>query len=94
MPDHVHLLLDSEHDDGDVRKVMIDFKQQTGYWLSKNTPTIKWQKDFYDHVLRKNEDLEKQVGYILENPLRKGMVKDWKDYPYKGSTIYDLNEWD
>ena len=94
MPDHVHLLLDSEYDEGDVRKAIIDFKQQTGYWFSKNKPAIKWQKDFYDHVLRKEEDLEKHVYYILENPIRKGLVTDWKKYPYKGSTIYDFNEWE
>ena len=93
MPDHIHLLLNSESDLGDVRKAVIDFKQQTGYWLSKQRPTVKWQKDFFDHILRKEEDIEKQVKYILENPVRKGLVNDWKDYPYKGSTIYDFNEW-
>jgi len=48
---------------------------------------------FYDHILRKDEDIPKQINYILQNPVRKGLVKNWKDYPYKGSTLYNLNEW-
>ena len=54
---------------------------------------INWQKDFYDHIMRKDEDIKKHVRYILENPLRKGIVVNWKEYPYKGSTLYNFNEW-
>ena len=32
------------------------------------------------------------VRYILYNPVRKQLVENWKDYKYKGSQVYDLNE--
>lgn len=108
MPDHCHLLIQGKSADSDLLGFMKDFKQRSGYWFykycSRNlygcgsagvkpAATIKWQKDFYDHILRKDEDIGKQVRYILENPLRKGLVENWKEYPYKGSTLHDFETW-
>lgn len=94
MPDHCHLILQGKNEKSDIWKCMVLFKQILGYWLSKNAPGFQWQKDFYDHVLRKDEDIKRHVEYVLYNPVRKGLAENWKDYPYKGSTVYDLNTWD
>ncbi|MCK4396666.1 transposase [candidate division WOR-3 bacterium] len=93
MPDHCHLLIEGKFEDSNLWKFAVSFKQKSGYWLSKNGYSEKWQKDFYDHILRKNEDVKKQILYTLKNPVRKGIVDDWKEYPFKGSTLYELNEW-
>lgn len=93
MPDHLHMLLEGKEQDADIRKCIIDFKQKSGYWFSRNMPVVRWQKDFYDHIMRKDEDVKKHIRYILENPLRKGIAADWKEYPYKGSTLYDFRQW-
>jgi putative transposase len=92
MPDHVHMILAGRKTPSNVLNSMKIFKQKTGFWFSQNVPDIKWQKDFYDHILRNNKDMKNQIRYILNNPVRKGLVSNWKDYPYKGSTLYDLNE--
>jgi putative transposase len=93
MPDHCHLLLRGTGEDSDVLKTVKMFKQQSGYWFSKHQPEIRWQKDFYDHIVRRNEDVLKQVRYILNNPLRAGLVDDWKAYPFVGSTVHTFKEW-
>ena len=93
MPDHCHLLVRGKSEDSDLWQCIVNFKQRSGYWLSKQNYKAKWQKDFYDHILRKDEDVIKQVNYILGNSVRKSIVDDWKDYPFKGSTIYDFNKW-
>ncbi|MBU2509578.1 MAG: transposase [Patescibacteria group bacterium] len=90
MPDHCHLLIQGKDHKSDLWRAIVDFKQSTGFWLAKNELLIKWQKDFYDHVLRNDEDIEKQVKYILDNPRRKGLADEWNQYPYKGSTMYDF----
>jgi REP element-mobilizing transposase RayT len=41
-----------------------------------------WQSNFYDHVIRKDESLLEICLYILNNPVRKGMVSNWGEYPY------------
>jgi len=43
-----------------------------------------WQKRCYDHILRTNEDVRKSGEYILNNPVRRGLVEDWHEYPYCG----------
>jgi REP element-mobilizing transposase RayT len=94
MPDHMHLTLAGNDSKSDVKKCLEMFKQKTGYWLGKNFPVIKWQKDYYDHILRKKENLNIHIKYILNNPVRAGLVDYWKQYPYKGSTLYNLENWD
>ena len=93
MPDHGHLLIEGKLEESDLWQSIVNFKRKSGYWLTRNHPSEEWQKDFYDHILRKDEDLMKQVRYILGNPVRRGLVEDWKTYPYKGSTLYDFDEW-
>ena len=92
MPDHLHILIEGENESSDLLKSVVSFKQKTGYWLSKNMAGCGWQKDFYDHILRKEENLKKHIKYILENPVRKGIVDNWYDYRFKGSLDFDLDE--
>ena len=94
MPDHAHLLLGGNDNHSDVKKCVDSFKQKSGFWLFKNYPEYKWQKDYYDHILRKDEDLTTQMKYILNNPVRAGIVENWKDYKMFGSTVFNLEEWD
>ncbi len=93
MPDHLHLIIEGTSDNANILKMVNKFKQQTGYWLYQHKREFHWQKDYYDHIIRNSEDLRKQIEYILQNPVRKGIVVDWKLYPYKGSTIYNFDDW-
>ncbi|MCJ7497019.1 MAG: transposase [candidate division Zixibacteria bacterium] len=93
MPDHCHILLQGNDEQVNVLDTIDRFKQKTGFWLSKNYPEAYWQKDYYDHILRKEEDVKKHIRYILENPVKRNMVEDWKEYQFKGSAVYNLDEW-
>jgi putative transposase len=92
MPDHLHLIVQGTSADSDAWKTLVSYKQRTGFWLASNRPEIKWQKDFYDHVLRSDEKVAVQVRYILDNPVRKGFASSWQDYPHKGAIGYELND--
>jgi len=92
MPDHLHLIMEGNSEKSNLWKMIVLFKQKTGFWLSQNSNKIKWQKDFYDHIHRKNEDLMKHIIYLLENPVRKMLVLNWKDYPFKGSLDFNLED--
>jgi putative transposase len=92
MPDHQHVILNGKSDDSDLWKAIVSYKQNTGFWFSKNEPTCRWQKDFYDHIIRKDENLKTQIKYLLDNPVRKGLVAYWQDYPFKGSIGCELED--
>jgi putative transposase len=92
MPDHLHLILQGQDDSADTWRAMVDFKQQTGFWFGRNRPQDVWQKDFYDHIIRADEDLGAQIRYIADNPVRRGLVKLWSDYAFTGSIGIELEE--
>lgn len=94
MPDHVHIIISGKTAIADPRKCIAMFKQKTGFWLSKNNKNVMWQKDYYDHILRNNEDLISHIKYILNNPVRAGIVSYWKHYKFFGSTEYNLASWE
>lgn len=85
MPNHQHIIITGTCIDSDIWKAIVSYKQKTGFWMSTNKPEIGWQKDFYDHIIRTNEDIATQVRYVLDNPVRKGLVSVWQEYPFKGS---------
>jgi putative transposase len=41
-----------------------------------------WQTESFDRVLRSSESLDAKIAYILENPVRKGVVGRYTDYPW------------
>ena len=90
MHDHQHLIITGTKGDADLWKTIVNYKQKTGFWMSVNKPGMTWQKDFYDHIIRTNEDIATQVRYILDNPVRKGLVSFWEEYPFSGSIGCDL----
>jgi len=92
MPDHLHIILTGCSESSDLWKTMVRYKQKTGYWMSSNRSGVRWQKGFYDHVIRADESLQKQIRYLLDNPVRKGIVRSWDEYPYKGAIGYSLEE--
>lgn len=90
MPDHLHIVLIGQSPNCDLWKSLVEFKQRTGFWFKCNRPQIKWQKDFYDHIVRNDEGLRHAITYCLGNPLAKEVVDDWQEYPYKGGIGLDL----
>jgi putative transposase len=91
MPDHMHVILHGQDDSADAWRAMVDFKQQTGFWFGRNRPQDAWQKDFYDHIIRGDDDLAAQIRYIADNPVRWGLVRVWSDYPFTGAIGIELN---
>jgi len=69
---------------------MRDFKQKSAYAFRKKSGDILWQRSYYEHVLRRDEDAKEVARYILNNPVRAGFVQDFQNYPYAGSSLFDL----
>ena len=91
MPDHLHLLLEGRSENSDFRRFISEFKQSTGFNNSQTFKDKLWQINYYEHVLRKEDDTKRVAYYIFNNPVRKGLVEFYKDYPFQGS--FEFESW-
>ena len=96
MPDHLHQLVKGCSNTADGRRYMNLAKQYSGFYFKKAYGEKPFQKYGHDRFLRQDKDLRTIVGYIIENPVRAGLVQKVEDYPFTGSqlhTIKELMEW-
>jgi putative transposase len=77
MPDHMHLILSFPDMEKRIQTIVSKWKE----WTAK-TLQIKWQRDFFEHRLRKEESFREKANYVLANPVRPGLVKKSEDWPY------------
>ena len=92
MPEHLHLLIEGQKEDSNLKKFIPMLKQKTSYIYRKKTGGKLWQENYYEHVLRKDEDVKKVVRYILENPARRKLADDFVNSPFSGSFVFDVKE--
>jgi len=85
MPDHVHLLIEGKNSNADMKHFVVSFKQKTAYWFKGIYGVQLWGANYYEHVLRNDEATRAAARYIIQNPVRKGLVEDFSKYPYSGS---------
>lgn len=41
-----------------------------------------WEHESYDHYVRDEDELERIIRYVLDNPVKAGLVSDWKSWPW------------
>jgi REP-associated tyrosine transposase len=92
MPDHLHMLVEGNHPAADFREFVRIFKQRSSFAWKQNAGTALWQRSYFEHVLRDDEDTIAVARYILENPLRGNLVQRGEDYPYLGSRTMAVRE--
>ena len=90
MPDHVHLLM-SPSSTASIVDFVRDFKSRSTRlaWQYGYKGAI-WQTSYHDRFLRKDDDVQVAVEYILNNPVRRGIVAEWRQYPFCGSLVCEL----
>ena len=75
MPNHAHVVLKAFPGES-LEKILHSWKSFTSHEINKRngkSGTI-WQKESYDHLIRDGDDLRNQVEYVLDNPLKAGLV--------------------
>jgi putative transposase len=80
MPNHIHgliCILDPvgahcnaplQPTQNNLSWIIRGFKSTTTKQIRKIFPKFKWQRSFYDHIVRSDDDLEKIHEYIIFNP--------------------------
>ena len=80
MPDHAHLLIAPNDRDATAGNASGAIKR----WMrQKLAAGWQWQPGSFDRLLRSDESAEEKWQYIRENPVRAGLVENWRDWPYR-----------
>jgi REP element-mobilizing transposase RayT len=92
MPEHVHWVLAPGRSGLSIGEIVGRWKSfMLTRMMGKGRRRTIWQRDFDDRVLRLDEregtGLARAVAYVMENPVRRGLVKDWREYPYGGCFV-------
>jgi putative transposase len=87
MPDHAHVVWMGISPESEQQAALKFFRTHTAPHLAAS----KWQRQPFDHVLREPErsrDAFRTIcDYVLVNPVRKGLVGDWKQWRYSGAIV-------
>jgi putative transposase len=85
MPDHVHLIFTPRYD-GDslysVAEIMQGIKGASAHKINRllSRSGQVWQRESFDRVLRREESIRVKVDYMIQNPVRAGLVKAAGEY--------------
>ena len=82
MPDHLHWLLELQPS-ADLSVVVQKMKSLATKSVFRRDFLVEgslWQRGFFDHAVRRDENLLKVARYIVANPLRAGLVDSVGDY--------------
>jgi putative transposase len=87
MPDHIHVFVC-----GDIEFRLSEWvkglKRAISSAFSKEDRNGLWQPGFFDHLLRNDESYGQKWTYVLENPVRAGLVTKIEDWAVQGEMCY------
>ena len=87
MPDHAHLVFTPRY----IGEVLVSVAEIIQGIKSASSHKINrlfgrsgqvWQRESFDHVLRREEGMQAKVEYIIQNPVRAGLVGEAVEYPW------------
>ena len=95
MPDHLHCIWTLSPDDADFgirwakikRQVSKQCEEEFGVAdksrsRAKRDESTIWQRRFWEHMIRDDEDFIRHVDYLHYNPVKHGHVKRVGDWPF------------
>lgn len=86
MPDHGHLLLrlGSDRPLGRLMQRVKSTTSRNARLAEPDEPPL-WEAGYHDRALRSEDDVAAAMLYLLQNPVRAGLVEHVEDYPYLSS---------
>jgi len=82
MPNHVHLVFELLNRDKSVSALMHSIKRVSSYKsnIHLNHSGKFWQDESYDRLIRDEKELYFIIKYVLNNPVKAGLVEKWDEW--------------
>ncbi|TVO74102.1 REP-associated tyrosine transposase [Sedimenticola selenatireducens] len=98
LPDHLHAIWTLPDGDRDYSKRWMLIKASFSRGIMKGEQISMsrkakgergiWQRRYWEHLIRDDEDFQRHVDYIHYNPVKHGWVKRASDWPYSSIHRY------
>ena len=86
LPDHLHCIWQLPEGDGDFstrwRLIKRHFSIAVETPLTKRSEKLVWQRRFWEHLIRNEEDWRRHMDYIHYNPVKHGYVQNPMDWAH------------
>jgi len=96
LPDHIHCLWTLPPEDANFSqrwglikakftKRIKDLSHNSTWQTAsriKHRESVIWQRRFWEHIIRDENDFQKHFDYIHYNPVKHGLVDSARDWPY------------
>jgi len=86
LPDHIHCLWQLPPGDDDYsgrwREIKKNVTRQISNRRNKRNEGDVWQRRFWEHQIRNEQDWQKHMDYIHYNPVKHGYVTQPSQWPY------------
>ena len=108
LPDHIHMLIKPENikeyptiiksfKSDFSKNINIEEIENTKTYLSESKVKKKekgvWQRRYWEHTIRDENDLYLHLDYIHYNPVNHGLVKNVKDWQYSSFLKFVKQQW-
>jgi len=97
LPEHLHAIMTLPEGDADfstrwsqIKRRFTDAVTAGGKRLARrgNGEAALWQRRFWEHTVRDDDDFERHVDYIHFNPVKHGLVGRVRDWPHSSFHRY------
>ena len=85
MPNHVHLLITPFVELSKITGTIKTFTAREANLILNLTGTSFWQEESYDRLVRNNDEFNRILNYIEENPVRAGLVRERQSYRWSSA---------
>jgi putative transposase len=97
LPDHLHAIFTLPQDDFDFagrwRRIKGHFSTSllaagTAIRRHANGELALWQRRYWEHTIRDENDFARHADYVHYNPVKHGLVKRVRDWPHSSFHLY------
>jgi len=86
MPDHLHLVI-IPRGGTRISFIMQEIKKGSARLINRLRGRWGklWRDEYYDYIIRDEEDLREKLRYVHHNSVKKGLVEDEQRYPFSSA---------
>ena len=97
LPDHLHCIWRIQEADTDYASRWREIKKAVSRQIAPGSDALGerrvWQRRYWEHLIRDEDDWRRHVAYIHYNPVKHGLVARAADWPWSSFSRFVARGW-